>query len=209
MRQMKILCDWVFAVFRAWYGWLPGSALAALTGYGQSLGWIHPGKNWYFVILAVGFLFSMFVAWKKEYIENRNGPDVLMEWDSKTDERRDVVRLRNIGRTSALRVELLDFSWAGYSWHQIVQFQSIHPGEPELRAEAQFGTGNTIGNMYSTLLMNQGHRKIPLSVSLRFFDSNNTEFIRTFLLRPILPVPSVDSNSYVIVETGKLKIIRH
>jgi hypothetical protein len=161
----------------------------------------------FFTLCIPLFWIGAYLAWRKQYIANREGPDILMEWDSKDGQLWDMVRFRNIGRTSALRVELLDFSWTGFSWHRIVQFQSIHPGEAEVRAEAQFSVGNTIGYMHSDLPMNQEHRKIPLSVSLRFFDSNNTKFIRTFILHPKL-APSVGSDSYIIVEIGKLKITR-
>ncbi|MDP9263198.1 MAG: hypothetical protein M3O85_02635 [Acidobacteriota bacterium] len=74
---------WLVAVARAWYGWLPSSALAALVGYGQNLGFWNPGKKTYVVIIALGVVVSLFDAWRKEHKAAGSGkPDFRLELTS-------------------------------------------------------------------------------------------------------------------------------
>ena len=131
MREhLSVILAWLLAVVKAWLGWVTGSVIVAIMALGQALGWWRIGPKLYGWVVAGGFVVSAFVAWKKEYVQNRDGPDVLMEWDP-SSKHADMVRLRNIGNKSALRVEILEFSWEGFSWHRSIEIQSIHPGEPE------------------------------------------------------------------------------
>src|SRR4030095_2328743 len=88
---------WTVAVLSVWYGWLPSSALAALVGYFQNIGGWNPGPKTYFGILLLGFVFSMFTAWRRERVENRTGPDVFIEWESGHPWDEDMIRFKNIG----------------------------------------------------------------------------------------------------------------
>jgi hypothetical protein len=69
---MKLISEfgaWVWSVFSAWYGWVGASATAGLVGFGQGMGWWgSPGKRTYIALLIIGFLVSVFVAWRRQYI---------------------------------------------------------------------------------------------------------------------------------------------
>jgi hypothetical protein len=59
---------WVKDLFRAWYGWVGGSATMGIVGLGQILGlWSAPQKQVYYLLFACGFLVSVFQAWQSEY----------------------------------------------------------------------------------------------------------------------------------------------
>jgi len=60
--------DFGVSVLKAWWGWLPSSALAALLGFGSNLWSWQPSKAIYIVIIVLGLLFSFFSAWKKERV---------------------------------------------------------------------------------------------------------------------------------------------
>jgi hypothetical protein len=58
---------WVLAVLGKWYGWLPSSAIAAGVGYGQAMSVWHAGPRVYGTILGLGFIVSLFEAWRIQY----------------------------------------------------------------------------------------------------------------------------------------------
>ena len=67
MNYIRDFLAWVWAVLSVWWGWLSGSGIAALVGIGQNFGWWNPGKTTYVGLLAIGFIFSMFMAWRIQY----------------------------------------------------------------------------------------------------------------------------------------------
>jgi hypothetical protein len=63
----KDLGRWVLAVLGEWWGWLPSSAIAAIIDYGQNLKWWTVGPPIYAVVLGAGFVYSLFMAWRKQF----------------------------------------------------------------------------------------------------------------------------------------------
>jgi hypothetical protein len=72
------LFRWVGAVLKAWYGWLPSSAIAALVGYLQVLEVWHPSRRTYVLILATGVGVSLFEAWR---IEHKRAGSVMPDFN--------------------------------------------------------------------------------------------------------------------------------
>ena len=184
---------------------LTGSALTALLGV-----WEHWQKGqlpwgYYGVFIGLCFFVASFRAWRKEYIENRKGPQILMEWNS-SDRQRDTIRLRNIGNSSALNIRVGPFSWEELTWHRQIEMSSIHPND-EISQEAQFTrtTNSGIGEIgYMRYILNSSSlQRDPLSLDVTFVDINNTTFVRTFLLRHGNNISSV-----VVVELGPLAVKR-
>ncbi len=204
---LKILWAWVLAVLRAWHGWLAGSALMGVIGLGQSLEWWKPGYKAY-PVLACGFLFSLFEAWKKEYVENRKGPQIFMEWDSGQPWHNDRLRFRNLGTSSALNVKVGPFSRPELHWYSEIEIQSIHPGDAEKNVVADFalskGNQHNVGHL-GHILKSQYKNSEPLSVDIIFWDANRTRFTRTFILRQ---GTGGRLGPEVVVEMGHLRIER-
>ena len=70
MELIRDFGKWMIAVVRAWYGWVGASATVGLVGFGQGMGWWEsPGKRVYISLLVVGFVSSMFQAWRPEWLE--------------------------------------------------------------------------------------------------------------------------------------------
>jgi hypothetical protein len=203
--------DWIFAVLKVWYGWLPSSALAALVGYLQNIrGW-NPGPRTYIGILTLGFLFSTFVAWRKERVENRTGPEIVIEWESSHPWNQDVVRFRNLGKSAALLVEMGDFSWPELSWHRRIVIQSLYPGSQpsvmvaEFNEEGKAPNDNYVGHLGHVLDSTRYANRKPLSVDVTFSDQNGTKFTRSFILRR---GTGGTTSPGVLIEMGKLKMTR-
>lgn len=101
---------WVTAVIKAWYGWLPGSGLAAAIGLGQNLQLWHAGRKTYASVIAIGVLVSLFEAWRKEHkAAGSSKPDFRIETTSAVshyENGRTLVllgmRIRNLGADSAI-----------------------------------------------------------------------------------------------------------
>lgn len=67
MKWKRELISWAVAVFRELYGWLSGSAIAVMAGAGQQFGWWILKPRIYGGVVFIGFLASIFLAWRKEY----------------------------------------------------------------------------------------------------------------------------------------------
>ena len=68
MTWIRELAEWIWAVIKAWYGWVGASATVGLVSFGQGMGWWRsPGRHVYVGLLAAGFIWSVFTAWVKEH----------------------------------------------------------------------------------------------------------------------------------------------
>jgi hypothetical protein len=167
---------WLSRVARYWHGWLPSSAIAAGIGLAQGLNRLQPKVWMYFVVLVLGVGYSMFRAWQEEYVANRNGPQISVEWNSRGNSRsKDFVKLRNIGSTTAFCVSFGEFSIRTVRWHDVLDIQALHPNEEVIR-EVKFAVGE-IGKAeigYMCFVVAKQDVSIPISYS----DVNRTEFTR-------------------------------
>ena len=198
---------WVITVLKVWYGWLPSSALAALMGYGQNiLGW-HISPRYYVTLVVLGFLYSFFTAWREEWVENRNGPQITLTWES-SRLHHDCIKLRNVGTLAAFNVAIGDFSWPELAWHRKIEVQSLLPGNDEAQIEPQFfesaaGTGTALmGYMWRVVRHPSRNHEKPLTVTVKFADANRTQLERTFILS------SSPADDRVKVELGDLNVVR-
>jgi hypothetical protein len=90
MKLLSHFAKWMAAVLSTWYGWVGASATAGLVGFGQGLGWWgSPGKRTYIGLLIIGFVISVFGAWRKQYIiaeqekaKNEIAPDIEVQISS-------------------------------------------------------------------------------------------------------------------------------
>jgi len=167
------------------------------------------GNNWSLwasIVLAVFLLMiAAFLAWKEEYVPNRHGPEILMEWQSR-DHGSDMIVIRNIGEKTAFNVAVLDFSWSALGWHRRIQFPSID-SKRERSCEAQFGrtiaTGHgEVGYLRAILALSE--RPETLSVSVGFDDIHNSRFRRPFSLELVQASQDIE----IACKPGKLQVIR-
>ena len=134
-------------------------------------------------------------------------PDVMMEWDSTQQSgTKDKIKLRNIGKLTALCIKVGEFSWPELTWHRPVEFQSLHPNEPGQSKESQFscrlGSSNEIGNMSRAIDKVQGFKRGPLMVPITFSDQYGNEYSRTFYLER-----GATGDPAVMVTLGPLEMI--
>ncbi len=67
MKILTDITDWMWAVIKEWVPWVGGSGLVVVIDYGHKLEfWPEPNRRIYGGILALGFVVSMFLAWRKE-----------------------------------------------------------------------------------------------------------------------------------------------
>lgn len=68
MELVHDIWEWVIAVFEHWHGYVSGGILAFALEYGEKLWDWKPSKKWIVIILCIGFLFSMFSAWREQHL---------------------------------------------------------------------------------------------------------------------------------------------
>jgi hypothetical protein len=203
---------WIRAVLRKWHGWLAGSAAMGLVGLLQALKiWRDPSYKVYVILLCSGVLVSFFEAWEEEYVLNRNGPQIMLEWISKSSSRSragDVVRLMNCGRSHAINISIGNFSAPEIRWYEPICVQSLAPGS-HAEDYAKFAVLKRpnlqeMGYMSVFLLEHElKNNHAPVSLEVRFSDMNRTRFTQTFYLQR-----TDTKDSEVTVSLGPLKIQR-
>jgi hypothetical protein len=66
------LSEWLSAVFKIWWGWLPASAITVFLSLVAGMhGWHSRAYN--YAIGLIGFAYSAFVVWRKERTPNKTG----------------------------------------------------------------------------------------------------------------------------------------
>ena len=202
---MHDLRQYLFALWREWQVLLTGGSITALLGLWERL-WKEPLPwSYYSVIIGFFLLFASFQAWRKEHVENRKGPQILMEWNS-SDRQQDTIQLRNIGNSSALNIRVGGFSWKELVWDRPIEIPSIHPNN-DISQDAQFSRTTSLGSgeigYMHYILESSSLQRDPLSLEITFEDVNNTTFARTFRLRLGNSV-----SSRVVVDLGPLAVKR-
>jgi hypothetical protein len=200
--------EWLLAMLQVWWGWLPSSFLAGVMAYGHNfLGW-PTGPKYYVTFLFIGFLCSSFTAWRKEWIENRNGPEIVISWEaSRSHGRASGIRCRNVGKASAFNIVVAGFSWPELSWHMPIQIPAVHPGGEGVWMETQFvekpaSDARDMDFLPLVLRKDIYKNREPLTLNVTFSDVNRTEFRRTFIILPIAKTEGVR------ILIGHLKIKR-
>ena len=169
-----------------------------VLGTGRSNLWAF----WASLILAVCLLMvAAFFAWKDEYVPNREGPEVLLEWQSQ--EPRDMISIRNIGAIAAFNVAVLEFSWSALLWHRRIEFPSIDP-QSSRTCEAQFArevspNHGEIGYLRHILRLSE--RPNPLLISVAFANIHGHRFQRAFTLELV----QVGQNTEIACRPGRLE----
>jgi hypothetical protein len=74
MEQLYGFPKWAVAVIEHWHGWLSGGVLAFVLEIGDKLWDWKVSKRTFAIILGVGFLWSVFAAWRDEH---RNTEQVI------------------------------------------------------------------------------------------------------------------------------------
>lgn len=149
---MKLLIDirkWLVAVLSAWYGWFGASATVGIVSVGHEMQWWPaPTKKAYLVLMLIGLVISLFLAWRTEHIRAEEAtaklhdgrPIIMLEvfrqpvqTKSSDEELRWIApsfTLFNCGGRTArfLRVESIT-SWLGSYKMYFSDMPSLQPGE--------------------------------------------------------------------------------
>jgi hypothetical protein len=120
------------AVLREYVVLLTGGAITAFLNLAERK--IGRNVSWpaYGVVLLLFVIVACFRAWEKEYVANRDGPEIHLEWIPSKTFKHDEVRLRNTGRASATQVTIKGFSWPELSFVEPLVINVIHPNESEV-----------------------------------------------------------------------------
>ncbi|MGC2331315.1 MAG: hypothetical protein WA581_07675 [Candidatus Acidiferrales bacterium] len=188
--------------------------------------WISAKFGWRAFLAGLGVITVLFVCEKsfrlvqtaqkeadaaraeaREAITGSDGPDVVLDWES-SDSNNDVVKLRNIGKGTAFRVILKDFSWPELSFTAPVEVNNIHPNEPEMARDVYYfeklpSGASSVGRLNMDLRSGRYKDRSPLRVKLRFSDTHGAEFERDFILEP-----GRGWGPHVLVTPGRLKKTR-
>jgi hypothetical protein len=110
------LALWVVSVIQHWHGWISGGLLAGALEVGEKLNWWKVSKKVFVVlVLALGFLVSIFAAWQDEHRSNLawqeklqphleiDIADVMASYSSDSNETMLLIgmRIKNSGADSA------------------------------------------------------------------------------------------------------------
>jgi hypothetical protein len=174
---------WILAVAKEYWGWLPSSAVATVIGLIANAEGLTLPRYVYAGIVTLGFLYSFFAVWRKEYVANRHAPQLTVDWLSSSKSSNynsDTVTIRNTGSTPATAVQLDKFSREGITWHRRPEIQTIQAQQsisflPEFSVEIG-PHSHEIGYMRYVLA------KEPVSVLLLWSDTNGTRFKRSLKL---------------------------
>jgi hypothetical protein len=133
MMALAYFRDWVGAVIKAWWGWLPSSAIAALLGYGSILGWWAVGKKTTATVFGLGVLYSFFVAWKRERekaeaeISKRGQPELTASFFVVSgDEPHWLLYLGNSSQYPAVGIHIRDIT----NGTKVLRFSCSNPIRP-------------------------------------------------------------------------------
>lgn len=203
---MQYLWPFLRALFRHWWALMSSAFITALGIYSLGSGKSSNWSFWASVILAVFLLMiAAFLAWKDEYVPNRQGPEILLEWESH-EHGSDTITIRNAGDTTAFNVAALDFSWNALTWHRRIGFPSIDPKQART-CEAQFSRmiapgHSEIGYLRGILLLPD--RPKILSVLVGFENIQNSRFHRSFSMELV----QAGQNVLIACKPGRLQVIR-
>jgi hypothetical protein len=172
-----------------------------ILGSGKNTGWSFSAS----IVLAVLLLMvAAFLAWKDEYVPNRHGPEILLEWQSH-EHGPDTITIRNVGGTTAFKVAVLEFSWSVLTWHRRIEFPSID-SKDKRSCEAQFQreispNHGEIGYLRGILVLSD--RPTSLSVWVSFENIHNRRFRRSFSLELV----QAGQNREILCKPGRLEAI--
>lgn len=202
---MSTLSSFLFASGR----WAMASDIAAMLTFIIGM-WEHAHSRSLtaFILVCVSvplFWMGAYLAWRREYIANREGPEIVLEWETsgRGSTRRDLATLKNIGKQTAVCVKIGDFSWPDLIWGRHIEVQTIDAGQKET-IEAHFGLEhlNGLDLGYMDVVLKERNRP-PLTVTVAFLNMNSIEFCRTFLLNK-----GSDGGPSIVVTPGALKTRR-
>ncbi len=157
-------------------------------------------------------LVAAYRAWKDEYVQNRNGPRIMMEWISKSSSTHtggDNVRLTNCGHSLAANINMEKFSLPEIKLFRFKAVQSLKPGdhvEIPVSLSIERSANDHVLESMSRFLLEHELKKSPASVNVEvcFSDVNQTHFNQTFEFRR---QDSKDSE-VMVSSIGRLKVTR-
>jgi hypothetical protein len=208
-----LLLQFLKALLRQWWA-LMSCAVFTIIGIwaaarGKSNTWTVEIS---FAAAAFLLLMAAYRAWKEEYVQNRNGPRIMMEWISKSSSTHtggDIVRLTNCGHSFAANISMEKFSLPEIKLFRFKDVQSLKPGDhveiPVSLAIERSPHDHVLESM-SRFLLEHELMKSPASVNVEvcFSDVNQTCFIQTFEFRR---QDSRDSE-VMVSSIGRLKVKR-
>jgi hypothetical protein len=206
IQAVQYLWPFLKALLRHWWALMSSALFTALSLYVVESGKSNYWSFWASIVLAVILLMmAAFLAWKDEYVPNRHGPEILLEWRSH-EHGWDAITVRNVGEATAFKVAILDFSWNALTWHRRIEFPSIDPNDRR-SCEAQFGREiapgqGEIGYLRGILLLPE--RPEALSISVGFENIHGCGFRRFFDLNLV----QASENMEIVCKPGKLHVIR-
>jgi hypothetical protein len=178
-----------------WKHWWALMGSAAFTLVGLYAAWQQKTNSWIFgasLVLALAMFFvASYRAWKEEHdariAAETERPDIVFEWDSAHRQGHDRIRLRNIGKSTALNATMGPFSWPEVVFVVPLEINAIHPNDPEMVREpffaVTFSSGvQEIGYLYLVLRDRRFANREPLHVTLSFSDPSGNVFTRPFTL---------------------------
>jgi len=202
---VQYLWPFLKALFRHWWALMSSACFTGLGIYILGTGKSNDWAFWASTVLAVFLLMAAaFLAWKDEYVPNRRGPEILLEWQSH-EHGSDTITIRNVGETTAFQVAALEFSWSALTWHRRIEFPSIDPKDAR-SCEAQFGREISPGHGeigYLRGILRLPERPQTLSVSVGFENIHRSRFRRSFTLDLV----QMGQNMGISCRPGALQIV--
>lgn len=167
---------------------------------------------WFVFLTVLPFWIGAYFAWRKQYVANRNGPDIHLDWiPPDRYGSRDEVRLSNTGKETATQVTLEKFSWPELSFPEPLVINAIHPNqavvrEPQFIEKAKSDPHRaTVGHLSEILRSLTNHDREPLQVFVSFRDMNQTKFERAFVCEA---GPGGEWGPLIKIRPGKLTVSR-
>jgi len=193
-------------------GWGLASSSAAAVSFAAGV-WEHARGRplTAFTLLLLGvllFCVGAFLAWKKEYDQNRTGPQIVVEWNCGQGWNPDIATIRNVGPEIAFNVLIESAtSWPEIAWNDSKEIQSITANGANASIEANLGEqtieGANLHRRVRTLFHTsrfKGRNSIEIYIS--FSNVHSIRFTRTVILRR-----SLGSDNAIMAELGKLKVL--
>lgn len=209
---MREVGPFIKALLRQWWFVASTAASGIVSAVAESMQWPMGAKVW--LSLGAVFLFvAAFLAWRKEYLDNIGGPELILHWHSNPRNagegaRWDQVEFINRGSDIAIDIRLGDFSLPELAWTHPITVPDLETGTSH-RVEAHFQRiVNQHGHVEICYLRHVLHAlkegEQPLEITLSYSNLRGTRFRRSFELL----LTDVGLERVIQCRPGKLEVKR-